>query len=200
MLKKHSHQLLLLVGVLGIFILLSPFWLSATAKLLVKQKPTTQADIIVVLGGGSGKRIAFASTLYHDGVAPTLLMSGGGKESGFDLAGLMSKYAQKSGVPSTNILSESKSLSTYGNATESLKVINTLDHINRILIVTSKFHTRRSYMTFRHIFRDQPYDLFIMGSDDGINYETWYKDYEMSNIILVEWCKFILYMFRCYIF
>ncbi len=150
---------------------------------LVTEIPTPRADVIVVLSGSTGDRVREAVRLYHEGVAPKLLMTGG---PFFDtsMADIMAKYAVSLGVPSENILIEEEALSTYTNATGSLPMLQDMG-AKRILLVTSRFHTARSYDTFREVL---PPDmtLFIRGSEDGVEPETWWKHGEMAETELIE--------------
>ena len=121
-----------------------------------------QAEVIVVLGGGvyppgpprpmtemneAGDRLTYAAKLYQDGVAPYLLLSGGGvtvdgqrlrpeAENMADLLVLM-------GVPREALWLETASRNTYENAVESKRILEPKG-IDRIVLVTSALHMPRS--------------------------------------------------------
>lgn len=164
---------------------------------LVLEKPTDRADILIVLAGDRGHRVKKAVDLYHEGIAPMILMSGGGQYFDTYFTEMMGAFAESLGVPKKAILQEKHSLSTYADAVESRKLIETLQHKpKRILIVTSKFHTRRSFRVFRKQFPSDEFDLFVIGSDDFVRSDAWWQHHEMAQTILTEWAKSLVYYLK----
>ena len=54
-----------------------PIGMRAVFSVLVTARPTDRADVIVVLAGSTGDRVREGVRLYHAGVAPRILMTGG---------------------------------------------------------------------------------------------------------------------------
>lgn len=167
-----------------------PIGMRAVFSVLVTARPTDRADVIVVLAGSTGDRVREGVRLYHAGVAPRILMTGG---PFFDtsMAAMMADYAVSLGVPSENILIEDAALSTHTNATGSLPILQAM-HARRVLLVTSRFHTARSYRTFRDVLPPDMH-LFVQGSDDGVDPETWWRHGEMAETVLIELGKTVYY-------
>ena len=180
---------LCLVGCLVLF----PMMMRAVFSVLVTELPTDRADVIVVLSGSTGDRVREGVRLYHEGVAPRILMTGG---PFFDtsMATVMARYAVSLGVPSENILLEEAALSTHTNATGSLPILQEM-RARRILLVTSRFHTARSYKTFRNVLPPDM-QLFVQGSADGVDAETWWRHGEMAETVLIEVGKTVYYGVR----
>ena len=178
---------------LVIAVWLFPLAMQGVFSLLVTEIPTSRADVVVVLSGSTGDRVREAVRLYHAGVAPKLLMTGG---PFFDtsMAGIMADYAVSLGVPSHNILLEEAAVSTYTNATGSLPILQAMG-AKRVLLVTSRFHTARSYDTFRDVLPEDM-DLFIQSSEDGVSADTWWQHGEMAEIVLIELGKTVYYWLR----
>lgn len=89
-------------------------------------------------------RIDHAVSLYKEGFAPKILMSGGNDEETNDNeAEIMKKIASESGVPAENILVENKSTSTYENLLFSQNVINE-NGLKSVIIVTEPYHIVRA--------------------------------------------------------
>jgi uncharacterized SAM-binding protein YcdF (DUF218 family) len=88
-------------------------------------------------------RIDHAVSLYKDGFAPKILMSGGTDEDGVNEAETMKKIATESGVPEENILTEKESTSTYENLLLSQKIINNAG-LHSVIIVTEPYHIARA--------------------------------------------------------
>ena len=178
----------------GIFIFHS--WiLSQIGSFLVIEKPLEKADVLIVLSGGEGERVDKAVKLYQDTVAPVLLMSGGGNFYGKNEADYMAEYALNHGVPSFNILLDREATSTYTNSTRALPIIQS-HMFKRAIIVTSKYHTRRSLSIFKKVFRKASVDLQIVGCDDGIDYGSWWKNHDMAEAVLIEWAKTFIYWLK----
>jgi uncharacterized SAM-binding protein YcdF (DUF218 family) len=146
-----------------------------------------EADAIVVLGGGTreaaaprpsievgeaGDRILYVAHLYHRGVAPLIVVTGGhapysnpGRSSG---AQVMKEFLDLLRVPSEAVLLETQSLNTYENAVRTLSLLKTRD-VEHIILVTSATHMPRSYAIFRQ-FEDltvtpAPTDFQVTDSD-----------------------------------
>jgi uncharacterized SAM-binding protein YcdF (DUF218 family) len=146
-----------------------------------------QADAIVVLGGGTreaapprpssevseaGDRVLYAARLYHNGVAPVIVVSGGdapyanpGEQSG---AEVMKGFMDLLGVPAEAVLTEPHSHNTYENAVETVSLLRERG-FEHIILVTSATHMPRSYAIFRQ-FEDlrvtpAPTDFQVIDSD-----------------------------------
>lgn len=120
---------------------------------------------IVVLGGGlrdsgslrprielteeSMRQTACGADLYHHGIAPSLLMTGGDARvfgSGPAEAAVMKEFAGRLGVPAASIITEDQARTTYENATRTKDLLG-----NRIsiILVTSATHMPRAAALFR---------------------------------------------------
>ncbi len=89
-------------------------------------------------------RVDHAVSLYKEGFASKILMSGGtDKETNANEAETMKKMAMESGVPETDILLEKESTSTYENLLLSQKIISNA-HLSSVIIVTEPYHNARA--------------------------------------------------------
>jgi len=122
-----------------------------------------KADVIVVLGGGtrdrswlglkpdpaeeSLKRVVAAVTLYKALHIPVLLTGGSGDlaQSQLSDADAMARTALDLGVLEKDIRIETMSRNTL----ESAKAVKGMIKVNRIVLVTSAFHMKRSVALFR---------------------------------------------------
>ena len=127
----------------------------------------TQADAIVVLGGGTrggdsprpmvevneaGDRLLYGATLYRAGAAPVVLVTGGSIEwltpegigpEADDMSSLMDLL----GVPREAVMLESRSRNTYENALYSREMLAEAG-LDTVLLVTSAMHMPRSVPLF----------------------------------------------------
>jgi len=121
------------------------------ARPLALASPLTQADAIVILGGGVEKdgrptrstleRTLYGVALYRQRLAPTIILSTGLAKH-FNEARLMSEIARTEGVPEQALILEEDSRNTHEN----------LEYVQRILqahrwdaaiVVSSPYHMRR---------------------------------------------------------
>ena len=110
------------------------------------------ADAIVVLGGGklpvadwsrTTTRAGRGLTLWRDGLAPVLLVSGS------DQADELARGFARSGVPGSDLRVEGSSVNTHENARNSAVILKA-SGLSDVLLVTSAIHMRRAAGCFRH--------------------------------------------------
>jgi uncharacterized SAM-binding protein YcdF (DUF218 family) len=193
MTNKKTVYIAVLCFVLGAGFLLFPFAMRGVYRSLVVELPTDHADVIVVLSGDTGERVREGVRLYEAGVAPKILMTGGPFFQ-TSMADVMADYAVSLGVPSENIMRETQSVSTYTNATGTLPLLEQID-ANRVILVTSRFHTARSYETFRSVL-PLTMTLFVHGAEDGVQERNWWQNGEMLETVLIELGKTMYYRLR----
>ncbi len=128
--------------------------------------PIPQADVIVVLGGGTesgdsprpmtevndaGDRVLYAAKLYKDGIAPHILVSGGNvlfsRARGATPAEEMTELLLLIGIPEDAIWQQPESQNTYEDALYSAEILADKE-IERIILVTSAIHMPRSVALF----------------------------------------------------
>ena len=176
---------------LGILLIASNTWVpSALTRVLEWQymplETYPQVEVIVVLGGstasaqyprqiveisGAGDRILYAAHLYHEGVAPSLLLSGGtipwmnkGQAPANDMAEIMGML----GVPEDDLWYETESLNTYENARFTRQIL--VDRgIDRIILVTSAMHMPRAV----RLFENQGLEVIPAPADYNITQTDW---------------------------
>jgi uncharacterized SAM-binding protein YcdF (DUF218 family) len=182
-----------------IFIALSVASLGRIPYYLYVEKPTSSSDLIIVLSGNAPNRVDHATQLYHQGVAPKILISGGPFYDTNE-AQIMRDYAVKRGIKKQDIYLETQSKSTVDNAVHSLEIIATLNTkrispIKKIIVVTSGFHSYRSYQVFRSIFPES-YQLYSMPSEPmPSKWVSWWTNTTQIEVYAIEFLKLIFYAF-----
>ena len=162
--------------------------------LVFESKPSNKVDALVVLSGGSGNRIELAAKLYKEGVSARFIINGEKKFLWKPMTSFLADYAERLGVNKSDIVELNNARSTYENAVTTLGYVQK-HNLKTICIVTSTFHTRRSYRVFKNVFKDSDVMIYSAGADDGIDYKNWWKDYEMVSTVLQEWSKTLVYWF-----
>ncbi|KJH71276.1 YdcF family protein [Aliterella atlantica] len=168
--KKSRWVAIPVVAALLTLLLTSNGWTAlAMVRSLEWQNIPSQlpsAEAIVVLGGSTkagfpprpgvdlseeGDRVLYGATLYRQGLAPLIIVSGGRiewKGSGPPEAEDMTEILTQIGVPRSAIVQEPNSYNTHDNAVNVKKILQQRG-INRILLVTSAMHMPRSLAIFK---------------------------------------------------
>lgn len=166
--------------------------MSAKSTSLRKQKQQTthkEYDIIMILAGGirqdgqlpsfSKQRVLKGIELFHAKYAQRILMSGrwSGKRQSIPPvteAAAMVEYARKHTIPKSALYAEELSTSTHENVLFSKKYFFEKYHWNKILVVTSDLHMKRTKLVFNRIL--------------GKEYEVHYAAAKTSmNVIRLVW-------------
>src|SRR5271157_3546022 len=151
--SQHSGRLrwkrwLIIAGSLsGLLGLLAALAFAFPQRVLCLENGEVQADVLVVLGGGSHERPARAAELFRSGAAPKIIVSGRG-----DFA-VNRQVLVAAGVPASAIQVEPRSNSTKENAAFSIALLRALG-ARRVIVVTSWYHSRRALHAFEHYAPD----------------------------------------------
>ncbi len=134
----------------ALFVLLLLLVTAATVfpqKFLCVDSGPVKADVIVVLGGGSHERPERAAELFKQRIAPRIIVSG------FGDCEIDRRLLMETGVPANVIEMENQSRTTKENAEFTIKLLRK-EKLNRAVIVTSWYHSRRALKTFQHFGPD----------------------------------------------
>lgn len=171
--------------------------LTATARYLIAQDPLGPADVIVVLSGGFGdERVRQAADLYHQRLAPIVLLSGGEEMVGISIPELQRRQALGHGVPESALRVEPGSTSTADQARFLRPMLEGMG-VRRALVVTSSFHTRRTRYLFRRTFHSSPVEIRVYPVQQDVFQlsDWWTRDWETEQVVL-EYIKLALAVLR----
>ncbi len=123
---------------------------SVGGKYIVSGESVEKSDCIIILGCGvrpDGNpsdmlrdRLEVGISLYKNGAAPKILMSGDHGEIYYDEVNTMKDYAIEQGVPSEDIFMDHAGFSTY----ESIYRAKEIFSLQNITVVTQKYHLYRA--------------------------------------------------------
>jgi DUF218 domain len=150
-----------------------------------------QSDVILVLAGETDHRPALAMQLLKRGYARRVILDvpAGQQMFGFSEVDLAERYVQS--LPHANAISVCPiiGLSTKDESHDAEKCLNhESEGGNRILIVTSDFHTRRALSVFRHEVRGKTFA--VTGSHDDVQFGArWWWHRQWAKTCLEEWMR-----------
>lgn len=160
---------------------------------LSPQDQLRQADAIVAISGGeTGTRANEAIELYKKGLAPRIIFSGAALDpSSPSNAATMAHQARQAGVPASDILLEEASTNTRENAVDVAAIMHDKD-IKSIILVTSPYHQRRAYITFRRALGPNLTIINHSSLDQNWRRSHWWETAYSRSLTLAETQK-VLY-------
>jgi uncharacterized SAM-binding protein YcdF (DUF218 family) len=173
-----------------------PILLGVGDFLIVKDN-LQPADLIHVLGGDVD-RIDYGIQLYKQGYAKKLFLTGGRIEIPLvntTYSRLSKEYAVANGVrPEALLPLESQATSTYEEALELKRFLDSGAPIRSIIIVSSPYHLRRARWAFKKVLDDRAVLRFApVPFEMARNKRRWWTDEESLRIVVEEYLKIPFY-------
>ena len=178
--------------------------LERAGRFLIAEDAPASADVIVVLSGSFPDRILEAAALYQEGFAPRIVLCrerdraafrrlqalGVKAPRGFELN---RSVAEQLGVPADAVsVLERSAASTYGEAEEVLRYLREREY-RSVLLVTSKLHTHRAGLIYRHLAGDSV-RVIVRGSRyDDFRADAWWEDRMDTRHVVVEYQKLLVF-------
>jgi len=193
------------------FLLFACLWLVAWlgARWLIVSAPLDRADVIVVLSGSSTlkERTQHAALLYSQQRSQKILLTTDNHQGGWSRAEQRNLYFHeiavreltRSGVPADSIEVLTPPVNSTWDEARRLSEYAQSHNLHSILIVTSAYHSRRAFWTFRTLFQDRDTQIGIDPVATGIQTPrpaTWWLHARGWELVLVEYLKLIYYLCR----
>lgn len=198
-----------LVILLAFLIFFSIFMVPKLGQWLVVMDELQESDMIVVLMGSVYDRILEAADLYDEGysdrivlinsyiTAKDIIINRGIKVYGNTLLSKMA--AIDLGIPEEDVLIlEGNSRSTQDEALTIREYIRNNREIESIILVTSKFHSRRAKQIFKKALSvlDREIDIYSSPSKyDPSNVNQWWRNREDFQWVVFEYLKLANFYF-----
>lgn len=206
MLRFLKKLLYVLAGLFLIFLILYlarvPI-LRGMGNALIKEDTVMPVDATFVLSGNSNERCVKAAELYKEDLTPLVIATGGGINQailayGLEItdAELARKALRRYGVDSVDIRAISRGTSTFEESEQILGYAQR-EGFSRIIVVTSKFHTRRVRKVFRKKFRDMGIDVIVVGADpEEYDLNEWWTSEPAMIFVNNEYAKTLYYWLK----
>jgi uncharacterized SAM-binding protein YcdF (DUF218 family) len=202
--------LIVLVLATGLFVF-SGTILSSIGELLVVDEPPVRSDAAVVLNTGLEyySRLIQAADLYRKGFAQKVVINGNRKSEvlkGLEKQGFRVccpwyeesvRILELLGVPRKKIVTISVE-DAYDTVSEAKAVGKSLlqSGISRIIISTSKSHTRRARFIWKSQFQDRLSIRMAAASSDPYSPEGWWKEGRQVKWVLAEYGAWLYYFWK----
>jgi uncharacterized SAM-binding protein YcdF (DUF218 family) len=171
---------------------------------LVEEHEPEPADAIVVLAGSFPDRIMEAVALYRDGFAPRIVLSRERESPATAELRAMGLHfpaghewnrmvAEKLGVPATALTEVG---GTAGSTFSETRLL--LDYLlgeghGKILLVTSKLHSYRAALIFRHVAGDKLRIIVRPSRYDRFEADSWWRDRTDLRRVVIEYEKLLVF-------
>jgi uncharacterized SAM-binding protein YcdF (DUF218 family) len=147
------------------------------------------ADVILIPGASQPQLMEKATFLYHKGLAPYILPSGG-ENPRIETTewNFLRNVGITKGLPEEAILKEDKAQNTFQNARFSLEVLKSKGITpNKVIMVCKGYHSRRALLTYQTEFPKET-EFFISPIIDrtGITKENWFLSEDGISRIMME--------------
>lgn len=138
-----------------------------------------KSDVLLIPGSSHPQLAERAARLYHQGIAPYILPSGGNtphvKSTEWEF---LRDLAVSASVPPEAILKEDRATNTFENARLSLKVLQEKGiEPRKVVLVCKNYHARRALLTYQFVFPKET-TIYVSPVIDktGITKDNWYHD------------------------
>jgi len=188
---------------------LLPVLAAGAAQLLIVRSPLVKADAIVVMSGSGTfrERAQHAAALFNDGRAPRIVLTNDRLQSSWSQEEQRNPYyyersrdeLRRAGVPDDKIEVIMVPIrSTYDEAV-ALREYSEANHLSSLLVVTSAFHSRRVFWTFRRVFEGSGKLIGIDPAEPRIESPaaaTWWLHRLGWEMVPKEYAKLLVYWVR----
>jgi len=174
--------------------------LTGIAKAWIVHDPLSQADAIVVLGGGVQTRPFEAARLYHDGYAPKVLVASPElkptEEMGLTArdADVTKQILLKQGVPDSATVEFGNQVSSTYEEALALRDWVKQTGAKKLLIIGDLFQTRRARWLFRKHLDETGVQVIILSAPPlEYNATNWWRHEEGLIAFQNELIKYVFY-------
>jgi uncharacterized SAM-binding protein YcdF (DUF218 family) len=150
--------------------------------LIVNDQPI-KSDAIILLTGGGIERPQRAVSLYNAAFAPDIIVSNALEDGIYE-------YVIQLGVPSKDVIKETKADSTYSNALFTLAIMKE-HNLKSAIIVSSDYHMRRVKFNFDSVFSNSGIRLNYSAAQTYYSSNYWFANKRNINTTIDEYTKII---------
>lgn len=160
--------------------------------------PVEKADLIVVLGGGSGGREDRAVELYARGIAPKVLLTGlegGHAKTRAHYLNWRAQYLVDQGVPRSALVFDLQSASSWDEAVNTLRFMRSAN-LSRVLVVSDPPHLRHLSWAWAKVFAGSGKEFRLVAAPlETWDAARWWGNSSSALFVIAEYIKLGYYLF-----
>lgn len=205
-LGKFVRKLFTMIGILVVLgAIIYPFRFAILGELgerLIHQDRLTHANALCILGAGTYERCKEGATIWRKNIVGKIIVTGGNNspsarvlmpDMNLTYADLSSIGLRKMGVDSAHIMVVAKGNSTFEEV-EVLYAIAQKEKYRKIVVLTSAFHTMRTYKILQKRFKGSGIDFVVIGAaPEEYTLAKWWESEEGTMFVFTEYCKILVY-------
>ncbi len=194
-----------------IYILLSYYHapiLTRLGRYLIVEHDPQKSDLIVCLAGGNIERGLATADAYHKGLAPRIFLGREELPDGYYLleekglhypesVDLLIMILKGLGIPGSALfISDQPVKSTFDEA-KVVKDLAVKNGYHSLILVTSPTHSRRAWLVFRKVFKDEKVRILAIPSKySEFRPEDWWKKRRYIREVIIEYQKLVYYALK----
>lgn len=163
----------------------------------------TRADLCIVCGGQNADHLArHAAALYHRGLAPRFIVTGGiATDDGRLEAHQMRDVLLENGIPAEKILVEACSTNTGENMRYAMSLLEQDGSFQKIksVIVIGQIHASRRFLMTLERHWPEVIKMFTTPNYYSVSRDKWFKDETFRADVLREYAKIAPYKAKDFI-
>jgi len=181
--------------------------LNGMGQFLVIEQEPEKADVIVVLNGRDTERCLAAVDLYNKGYANLIILAHGPKQPGcdefwkrvgknFNSKIFFQRALEAMGVPEDAFKLIGDGVTSTFDEAQAAKAFLRENGYKSIILVTSKWHSKRAYLTFKSAFKnDEGIKIVPHASKyDSFDPDRWWKKEVDAEVVFGEYVRLIYYI------
>jgi uncharacterized SAM-binding protein YcdF (DUF218 family) len=174
-------------------------------KYLIVEHKASKADVIVCVAGEDVERGLAAVDLYRRGLAPYIFRAKEEKPDGFDYLkekvedypggfDLFSLIVRGFDIPDKAILTADERVDSTIDEASLVRRVVLERGFKSVIITTSLTHSRRTWLTFKKVFKDDEVKLTSLPSHyQKFDPKDWWKKRRYLRDVIIEYQKLIYY-------
>ena len=182
--------------------------LTGIGEYLIVRNNLEKSDLIICMAGEAAERGLETADIYKEGYAPNVFISRERLSPAYSVLekrgvhysesrDLLIDVLQGLGIPRTAmIVSDSFVESTIEEALAVRSAVLEKDY-RSLIVVTSPTHTRRSLLTFKHVFEEDDIEIIVVPSKySDFRADAWWKTRRHLKEVFLEYQKLIYYTLK----
>lgn len=182
--------------------------LARMGSYLVVAHPLKKADLIVCMMGDPVERGLAVAEAFGEGLAPYIFVSREELPDGADVLkekgvtypesrDLLINLLQKLGVPASSCIASDQSVESTFEEAQVVKQFVTGQSYNSIIIVTSPFHTRRTWLSFKKVFEQDDVEIMMLPTKySSFSSDNWWETRKHLREVILEYQKLLYYKLK----